>query len=270
MSKTILVISVIIIVIGFGFWFYQPSVAPEKLTETEQACINSGGQVSTSSCCKTVSDFPNLCLIGPCGCSPNNSHRVKICDCGTNKCFDGNTCKVSTFFEDFEQKLDDIDFSEIDKASDWQAYISEEYSFKFKYPDNLFWQEPKIIPIDCDHNRFSIECPYIPIKGLTLSREEAIEKGLLQIEKTVMKSVPYCFQKSKEGAAGSTYITYYYTTLKDEKCFAVNFVVKNNNCGVFGSPDSEAYKECEYENNVIKLKMVGFVFSTFSFIEDIK
>lgn len=43
-------------------------------------------------CCKATSDFPNLCLIGPCGCSPENSHQVKVCDCGPNKCFDGNEC----------------------------------------------------------------------------------------------------------------------------------------------------------------------------------
>ncbi len=58
----------------------------------EKSCINSGGTVSTSLCCKEVSDFPNLCLIGACGCSPENSHEIKICDCGEGKCFDGNEC----------------------------------------------------------------------------------------------------------------------------------------------------------------------------------
>jgi len=58
----------------------------------EQTCINSGGQVSESLCCKSTNDFPNLCLIGPCGCSPDNSHQVKICDCGNDKCFNGNEC----------------------------------------------------------------------------------------------------------------------------------------------------------------------------------
>lgn len=58
----------------------------------EEACVNSGGEVRTSSCCKATSDYPNLCLIGPCGCSLENSHQVKICDCGEGKCFDGNEC----------------------------------------------------------------------------------------------------------------------------------------------------------------------------------
>jgi len=65
---------------------------PEELSGKERACVDSGGTVSTSLCCKSTTDFPNLCLIGPCGCSPDNSHQVKICDCGPNKCFDGNEC----------------------------------------------------------------------------------------------------------------------------------------------------------------------------------
>lgn len=59
---------------------------------SESGCISSGGIVSTSTCCKAVGDFPNLCLIGPCGCSPTDSHEVKTCDCGSNKCFDGVGC----------------------------------------------------------------------------------------------------------------------------------------------------------------------------------
>lgn len=62
------------------------------LTEKEQACLNSGGTISTSQCCALTSDFPNLCAIGACGCSPENSHQVKICDCGQDKCFNGNEC----------------------------------------------------------------------------------------------------------------------------------------------------------------------------------
>jgi hypothetical protein len=67
-------------------------------SEKEQAfiaCINSGGTVKTSLCCNSASDFPNNCLIGACGCSPENSHEVKVCDCGSDRCFDGNTCTSS-------------------------------------------------------------------------------------------------------------------------------------------------------------------------------
>ncbi len=63
-----------------------------KGTTAEQDCISSGGSVETSLCCNSTEDFPNNCLVGACGCSPTNSHQVKICDCGEGKCFDGSTC----------------------------------------------------------------------------------------------------------------------------------------------------------------------------------
>jgi hypothetical protein len=58
-------------------------------TVKEQACEDSGGTVTTGLCCKSVGDFPNTCVVGACGCSPDNSHEVKLCDCGEGKCFDG-------------------------------------------------------------------------------------------------------------------------------------------------------------------------------------
>lgn len=70
-------------------------------TEKEQACEDSGGTVTTGLCCESVGDFPNLCLIGPCGCAPDNSHDVRICDCGEGNCFDGDECvpMVNSFGE---------------------------------------------------------------------------------------------------------------------------------------------------------------------------
>ena len=57
-----------------------------------EACINSGGKVALSLCCKSSGDYPNLCLVGSCGCSPEDSHQVKICDCGPAECFNGLSC----------------------------------------------------------------------------------------------------------------------------------------------------------------------------------
>lgn len=58
----------------------------------EQSCLISGGKIETLMCCTSVSDFPNLCLIGACGCSSTNSHQIKTCNCGENKCFNGKEC----------------------------------------------------------------------------------------------------------------------------------------------------------------------------------
>ena len=64
----------------------------DGISAVEQACLDSGGTVEITSCCLTASDFPNLCLIGACSCSTENSHDVKTCNCGEGKCFDGTIC----------------------------------------------------------------------------------------------------------------------------------------------------------------------------------
>ncbi len=64
----------------------------EQEKNKEEACIAAGGKVAKNSCCKAVADFPNLCLIGACGCSPANSKEIKVCDCGAGKCFNGKEC----------------------------------------------------------------------------------------------------------------------------------------------------------------------------------
>ncbi|MBZ9569405.1 hypothetical protein KJA16_00600 [Patescibacteria group bacterium] len=116
MSKIIIIIIIAIVFVGLVYWYLQVKSEPKALTEKEKACINSGGKISTSLCCNTTGDFPNTCLIGPCGCSPEYSHEVKVCDCGPDKCFDGSEClsldEVSNLLEDLKQETG-IDFSEI-------------------------------------------------------------------------------------------------------------------------------------------------------------
>lgn len=56
------------------------------------SCASSGGTVVTQQCCKSASEFPSTCLVGACGCSPDNSAPLSACSCPTNKCFDGTGC----------------------------------------------------------------------------------------------------------------------------------------------------------------------------------
>jgi hypothetical protein len=51
-------------------------------------CTQTKGQVVTSQCCSSVSDFPNTCSPGPCGCSPSSSHAINTCSCPAGTCFD--------------------------------------------------------------------------------------------------------------------------------------------------------------------------------------
>jgi len=123
MSKKIITIIIIIMIAALGCWVYQSMMIPEpeELIKKEQACVNSGGEVSTSLCCETTGDFPNLCSIGPCTCALGYSHKVKICDCGSDKCFNGSECvsldeiskdEISVLLENLKQETR-IDFSEI-------------------------------------------------------------------------------------------------------------------------------------------------------------
>jgi hypothetical protein len=71
----------------------KPEEEPEEPEiNLEELCVNESGNVTTSLCCNSTEDFPNTCLIGPCGCSPENSHEVKICDCGEGKCWNETSC----------------------------------------------------------------------------------------------------------------------------------------------------------------------------------
>jgi len=93
MSKKIIILIIIIIMAGLGYWIYQSVPVSQEIKE--KACLSSGGQITTSLCCNLTSNYPNLCLIGACGCPSGNSHQVKVCDCGEGKCFNGNRCTTA-------------------------------------------------------------------------------------------------------------------------------------------------------------------------------
>jgi hypothetical protein len=50
-------------------------------------CAQTGGTASTQLCCGSVTDFPDTCGVGNCGCSPSASHEVQACTCPAPKCF---------------------------------------------------------------------------------------------------------------------------------------------------------------------------------------
>jgi hypothetical protein len=59
---------------------------------TRQACLDSGGLDTLGSCCIGAGDFPNTCDVGVCGCAPESSEQVSVCECQPGNCFDGNRC----------------------------------------------------------------------------------------------------------------------------------------------------------------------------------
>ena len=95
-SKTnkLLFIGIIVLVcLTVGYFLYSEIEEIKYTSQKEKACIESGGKVIYITCyCKTK-DFPNTCSIGYCSCHPwESGYKIKICDCGPDKCFDGKKC----------------------------------------------------------------------------------------------------------------------------------------------------------------------------------
>jgi heat shock protein HslJ len=70
----------------------QPAPGQDGLMSGSERCTRSGGTVEQGSCCRIVGDFPNTCLLGACGCAPEDSHVVQVCRCPAGRCFDGKSC----------------------------------------------------------------------------------------------------------------------------------------------------------------------------------
>jgi hypothetical protein len=66
----------------------RKDAAPDAALDAGTLCTSTGGIETTSLCCKSVVELPNTCAVGACGCSPGNSHVVKICECPLSKCYD--------------------------------------------------------------------------------------------------------------------------------------------------------------------------------------
>jgi len=118
--KKIILITIFTIIIAVGGWYFvyqRPVLAPNfKISEQEKVCLDSGGKVATANCCQSVVAFPNLCLIGACGCSLENSKEVKICDCGDG-CWNGTRCVKANI-----------------NTTDWKIYLNPKYPYSMRYP----------------------------------------------------------------------------------------------------------------------------------------
>ena len=254
MSKVIILILAIIIVGGLGYWIYQsmtvPEEPPEGLTVKEQVCIDAGGTVSTSLCCKSSDDFPNLCLIGPCGCSPENSHQVKICECGPDRCFDGNQC--------IPAKL-----TNGDETADWEIYRNEEGRYEFRYPKDFnqkYIKEhdwpPRITVRLFDPNFFceNLERVKTPI-------------GYGKQQEVVLNGSKYCVLIVSEGTAGTSYITYNYVTEKNDKHLTLEFILKFPSCGAQYGINNKMDECEETRENCDEINIVDQIISTFRFLD---
>ena len=80
---------------NMGYWInveVNGNNTISTIKTAEERCTDSGGYVTLTSCCEGVEDFPDLCVIGACGCSESSSIPIKTCNCGKGMCFNGYQC----------------------------------------------------------------------------------------------------------------------------------------------------------------------------------
>ena len=95
--STIALIVVICFAVAGTVFFpaFRGREGPSEMSAAEDGCLASGGTVGEAVCCLSSEDFPNSCLVGVCGCSAENSHAVKTCNCPAGRCFNGTVCVMA-------------------------------------------------------------------------------------------------------------------------------------------------------------------------------
>lgn len=159
-----------------------------------------------------------------------------------------------------------------DKTANWQVYKNEQLGFEMKYPQELFLSDslkPVVTTINCDYNNFEKKCPFVPIAGFTGTEAEATKDGLVKSEKIKVNDKSFCLQKESEGAAGTTYITYSYTSVYQNKCLLLSFSVPYPNCENYlptETPDMQvAYEKCKRDNETVKPETIQEMLSSVKF-----
>lgn len=127
----------------------------------------------------------------------------------------------------------------------------------------------EVIPIFESCGDIAKSCP--PAKVIPTPdywNDSSIRPPLILTQKITFPDnpVPFCFIKGNpEGGAGSIYDSYYYlTTTKDNRCFAMHFVVHKPNCEMFGI--KEQIDKCNQGNERIDQIPNEYV-KTFKFVQ---
>ncbi|HUT21981.1 MAG TPA: hypothetical protein VMX18_01075 [Candidatus Bipolaricaulota bacterium] len=160
----------------------------------------------------------------------------------------------------------------VDLTADWTAF--DDNGVEFKYPDEFFYQDPKVVSIAAKDQDFPNKCPNID-QAVEKATGYAIEKSMAPGvptsyywdnalgEKITIAKKPFCVYRHIEGAAGSTYVDYYYATENVGQFLIANFSVKYPNCGVYGTEGDKDYDACVYENETDKPETLKEILATF-------
>jgi len=110
--------------------------------------------------------------------------------------------------------------------SNWIVYKDTKNGFEFAYPKHFFYSDPVVAVYDCSNlSVFPSVCSEFNPKYYynEVSNERSIGT------KIAINNMQFCVNSVNEGAAGSTYDTVFYTTLKNKKCIVIKTVIQTSN-----------------------------------------
>ena len=251
----------------------------ENETAKEQACINFGGTVTTVSCCKSVGDFPNSCLTGACGCSPDDSHQVKTCDCGEGKCFDGEKC-VGIQEGEEENNVISLAFScnTKDERTGWYICKTEDNQFEFQKPNDFSWIKNIDVITNCKYETFQEECPKFNDLILAFEKEHGCNESCLKAwssnlsswgawSRVIVGETPFCVYKTCDCGAGSCGCEFFHTAIRGGDCYMIHSLYSRVNCSTAYGIGTEDFTKCEESQNKDD-KTFQDIISTFKFTEE--
>jgi hypothetical protein len=134
-----------------------------------------------------------------------------------------------------------IPTSTVSSSSQVIREYKEGVDYVLNYPKDYFVETPKVSEITCD---FAKECPCV------YDPQYLDEKDFCQRLAKPERQEKFCVQKWSEGAAGSVYTTYVYTTglaSSSKACASLQFTTRLvNDCQVYEGNDANI-KKCEAE-----------------------
>jgi hypothetical protein len=132
------------------------------------------------------------------------------------------------------------------QTAGWETYTDSVANITFQYPAKLnssylsLQQKPSVI-ITPQNYSYSI----INADGCYLSSNPTA-KNYSQL---TLGNMHFCVSSTNEGAAGTFYNTYYYTTLKNGDYYTLEFVISEVDCGVYGGAGDSKYQVCTSDVN---------------------